>query len=553
MNSRSILVLVRRGCNSYDRYCEYIKPYLEVFGVPYEEIDEDCLCDRLDDGAALILFAQVDLRLSANASKKIVQAVEDGCGLFAASSSIIKNAEFEKFVEFIEFPMQTEGIELVVNNEHYITRFHRKNERIKLYSRLWFFQRSRLKDSEVLVSLGETPLLEIASFGKGKVVLMNTSDWISTDILGPVHGMDDIIREAIVWAAKKPFVMKGMPPFVAMRVDDVWGSWTDNETGNPLHWIDISNKYKLKPWLGVFTEDTNGKTAEIIKNYVLSGEATAFPHAFRGTDCTGPEPEDWIWYDHRHQRPWSEDVMQQRAAKAKEWFDEHSISISKIALPHYYEISECALPILLDWGCEFIGIATPTDAFYYSYEKIKCGPYRKFNARAASDKRPIYYADYLSCPNTPEVDKKLFNCMVEIRDVSGYELAPSNDVEKTIREGVEQLRRAILSGIPATVFTHETNYIRHITPENWEAEMKGITEGIEDLSPVYDTLDNIYRYVRASFNIKIENPKIGEDGKLEFSIKGFNDMDTKCYVFIEEGEDINVEERTIYKQVEYPR
>ena len=539
---------IRQGCYSYDRYCEYIKPYLDVFGMPYEEVDEDCLCDRLDDGAALILLAQVDLRLSENASKKIARAVESGCGLFATSSSILKNAEFEKFVEFTEFPIKTEGKELVVDSGHYITRFHKQNERIVLYNELLFFQSTRLKDSQVLVSLEGTPLLEAAKLGKGKIVLMNTLDWISTDILGPVRGMDDIIREAIVWAAKKPFVMKGMPPFVAMRVDDVWGSWKDDETENPLHWVEISNKYKLKPWLGVFTEDTNEKTAEIIKNYVMNGEATAFPHAFRGCECTGPEPEDWLWFDHRHQRPWNEDVMKQRAAKAKEWFDSHNISISKVALPHYYEISECALPILLDWECDFIGITTPTDVFYHSCEKLKCGPYRKINARAASDSRPVYYADYLSCPNTPEADRKLFNCVVEIRDVSGYELAPSNDVEKTVREGIEQLRRAILSGLPATVFTHETDYIRHITSENWEAEMKGITEGIEDLLPVYDTLDNIYRYVRASFNIKIENPRIGEDGKLEFSVKGFNDMDTKCYVFTEDGEKIKVEERTIPKQ-----
>ncbi len=539
---------VRRDCYSYGMYCEYIKPYLDVFGAPYEEIEEDFLCDRLDEGASLILLAQVDLRLSENASKRIVRALEDGCGLFATSSSIIKNAEFAKFAEFTETPLQTEGKELVINSGHYITRFHEQNESIKLYSELLFFQSTRLNNSKVLVSVEDTPLLEIADFGKGKIVLMNTPDWISTEVLGPVHGMDDIIREAIVWAAKKPFVIKGMPHFVAMRVDDVWGSWKDDESGNPLRWIEISNKYKLKPWLGVFTEDTDKKTAEIIEKYVVSGIATAFPHAFRGCECTGPEPEDWLWYDHRHRRPWNENVMKQRAAKAKEWFDSHNIPISKVALPHYYEISECAIPTILDWGCEFIGLTTPTDVFYHSYEKLKCGPYRKFNSRAASDSRPVYYADYLSCRNNPEADKKLFNCVVEIRDVSGYELAPSNDVEKTVREGVSQLRRAILSGIPAILFTHETDYIRHITPENWETEMKGITEGIEDLSPIYDTLDNIYRYVRASFNIKINDPKVGKDGKLHFSVNGTNDIDTKCYIFTEDGENINIEEMTIPKQ-----
>jgi len=49
-------------------------------------------------------------------------------------------------------------------------------------------------------------------------------------------------------------------------------------------------------------EDTDEKTTEIIRNYVENGQATAFPHTFRGCHSIDPETEDWLWYDHRHQR-----------------------------------------------------------------------------------------------------------------------------------------------------------------------------------------------------------------------------------------------------------
>ena len=103
----------------------------------------------------------------------------------------------------------------------------------------------------------------------------------------------------------------------------------------------------------------------------------------------------------------------------------------------------------------------------------------------------MYYADYLEFPNNRELDKKLFNCITEIRDVRGYELKPTNEVENTIDSGVRQLRRAIQSSVPAVLFTHESCWIQRITVENWEAEMDGIYKGIEDLNPVFETMDNI--------------------------------------------------------------
>ena len=549
MNSRNILIPIKKDCHSYNKYLEYIRPYLDVFGMPYEEIPTSSLLETLKDDAALILLTQPDLELSPEESTAIFDAIESGCGLFATCSSILDNTEFCEFAEPIELPKQCNSKEITFEKKHYITRYHKSRQSIALYSNLWFYQSSHLKNSITLISSGEAPLLEVSSFGHGKIVLMNTHDWISTDILGPVHGMDDIIREAIVWAAKKPFVMKGMPPFVAMRVDDVWGAWRNITPENPLLWLEIANKYGFKPWLGIFPDNISKKSISIARDYIEKGNATAFPHAFEGCEWTGSAPEDWLWYDHRHQRPWSDHIMKERAEKAKDWFEENRLPISKVALPHYYEMSECALPILLEWGCEFVGLQMPPDAFYLSGEKFKCGPYRKFNSRPAGDNRPVYYADYLSFPNKPVIDKKLFNCVIELHDVSGYELAPTNDVEKTISSGVEQLRRSIISGLPATLFTHESCWIQQVTPENWEAEIKGITEGIADLSPVFDTLDNICKYVRANHNIRITNPTVDESGNLDFTVTGTCDMDTKCYVFSESNSKIIKEERTIARNL----
>ncbi len=546
MSNRNIIIPVKYNTFGYDAYCELIRPYLDVFGMPYDEVELSSLPERLNKGAALILLAQPGLILSDDAAASIMDALKDGTGLICTDGAQMQSTAFEPICDSVSLPSPVSGSFISIEKEHYITRCHAKGERINLYSGDTFYKNVHLKGSSVLANIGNIPLLEIAEYNGAKIALWNSVSWIKSEILGPVHGMDDIFRDTIVWAAKKPFAMKGMPPFVGMRVDDVWGAWRDKSPENPLLWIEISNKYGFKPWLGVFQDNANEKTVSLIKKYVDDGIATAFPHAFAGCEWVASDiPEHWAYFDHRNSRPWSDEVMAENAERIKSWYDENGIPISKVALPHYYETGENALKYFIEWGCEYIGIHMPPDAPYRSGATLRCGPYRNYTPLPSNIRKPVYHADYLKFPHNPEIDGKLFNCVTEIRDVRGYELAPTNDVEPTIESGITQLRRAILSSVPAVLFTHESCWIQRITVENWEKEISAIAEGIADLEPIFDTMDNICRYVRASFNIKINSADLGSDGKLTLSVIGKNDMDTKYLVFTENGNDIIREWHTL--------
>ena len=63
--------------------------------------------------------------------------------------------------------------------------------------------------------------------------------------------------------------------------------------------------------------------------------------------------------------------------------------------------------------------------------------------------------------------------------------------------------------------------------------MEGIYKGIEDLNPVFETMDNICEYLRASHDITIQSACVNADGGLEVSVFGNNNMETKCIVFTE--------------------
>ena len=403
MSSRKIIIPVKKDCYGYLEYCELIRPYLDVFGMPYEEVDS--LAESLSDGAALVLLAQAGLVLSDGEAEAVMSAVKNGTGLVCMDGTILENAAFDEIRTYDYMPSPMSGSKIEITGKNYITRYHDVGESIELYSALSFYNNAALCNGTVVVKAGDAPLLEIAQYSCSKIVLWHSNGWIRTSVLGPVHGMDDIMRDSIVWAAKKPFVIKGMPPFVGMRVDDVWGAWRDKCPENPLLWIEISNKYGFKPWLGVFPDNIEEKSTELVCEYVKNGIATAFPHALSGCKWVGSDiPEEWAFFDPRRGKPWSDEKVKENANRVKEWFDDNNIPISRFALAHYYEVGENALPYFLQWGCEFVGVHIPPDASYRSQAGLKCGPYRKYSTLAGNVSRPVYYADYLESRVEPVND-----------------------------------------------------------------------------------------------------------------------------------------------------
>ena len=124
-----------------------------------------------------------------------------------------------------------------------------------------------------MATTSSQPFLAVTTSGQGRAVQWGTYDWMSHAVKGPIYGLDDLVWRSIVWAARKPFVMQGMPPFVTMRVDD--------ESG-PFWWIHIANEFGFKPWAGLFFHNIDESEAADLSDLVNAGQATAAIHAFNG-------------------------------------------------------------------------------------------------------------------------------------------------------------------------------------------------------------------------------------------------------------------------------
>src|SRR5262249_53339377 len=106
---------------------------------------------------------------------------------------------------------------------HFVSSRHTNNETLTLRSTLALTGVTLSPNATALATSGGRPLLVVRKYGLGRAVQWLSYDWIAASALGPIGGMDDLVWRGIVWAARKPFVIRGLPSFVTMRIDDVEG------------------------------------------------------------------------------------------------------------------------------------------------------------------------------------------------------------------------------------------------------------------------------------------------------------------------------------------
>jgi len=404
---------------------------------------------------------------------------------------------------------------------HWITARHEIGERLDT-AEMTLAGVEAPAEVDVLARCGDQPLLAVTTAGDGRAVQFGSYAWMSHDVRGPMYGLDDLVWRSLAWAARKPFVIQGLPPLVTLRVDDVSG---------PLDWIDVANEFGLAPWLGLFLHDMDEGESALLTDLIGAGQATASVHAYTGAD--------FFYYDHGAATDWPDDLVAAGFAEATEWHEEHDIPISPFVLPHYYEFGTNVFDGLDAWDVQFVGtVMSPGSPYGSSSPWLPIGPFRLYESGDSSEAVPFTYADYLSVPGHPEYDDRFFVCVTEIRDDAGYEWYPDGDVTATADRGVRQLRRALDSMAVATLFTHET-YIRSIAEDDWRAILQSVTDQVAGYDPQYVTQEVACQYARAVFESDITSATVETgSGRLTLVLDGETDIDTQLARFTDDGDDV---------------
>jgi hypothetical protein len=560
------LVLVNSRSPGYKDFAPYLEPYLIQFGVPYEVRD-------IAQGGAEPDFANYALIIIGHRAfdvprtfftqeqeRKLLAAVAGGAGLVSLDGLLIAWADrrphvlygyaSELFALGLTAPAQAATITIGVPTanaadaptSHYITSLGPVPRTVRLKRAILISGLVAGPGVSVLARCGSQPLLMTARHGSGRTAVWTSYEWTRPDVKGKLYGLDDLVWRSLVWAARKPFVMRGMPHYLALRIDDVSGVGLG--ANRHLGYVETANHYGLKPWLGVFLDDLreNPEAVQTLAKLTQQGLATASVHARRWANFFYlDEP---LWHDERGANiaghDWPEDQVSNNFADAGRFFQDHGIPKSKVVIPHNYEFGSNVFSGLEQWGAEFVSTPVAPGKGYGS-ETLRAAPYLKPEYPFASNGNdPIYIADWLEVPGHAEFDHKFFNFLEEVRDVAGYEWAPSGvPVQEAIRRGLVECQREFDSMLPAVLFTHESDHIRHIQPADWDEILKGVMDGLKPYQPVPVTLDFLSQYLRALLTSRLKAARYdveSGDGSVEF--EGFSDLPTEFYIFEQTGQDM---------------
>jgi len=542
---QSAIVIVNSESPNYSGFSLFIQPYLKNFGIPYAVLDitSERISQNIGEYAVIIIGHNYldpgHAYLDQAQESYILAAIQNGTGLvnFDNYLSLDSNLPLYQFIDHIfGFAYSQPAIESGITFTSspgglgsFITANHQIGENVDT-GVMNLAGIIAPHNVSVLAVCGSSPFLAVATSGFGRAVQWGSYDWMSISTKGPIAGLDDLVWRSIVWAARKPFPMQGLLNFVTMRVDDCSG---------PFWWINTCNEFGLKPWLGLFINEINDEETATLSAITNAGKATASIHAFSSSD--------FFFYDHFSGGNFPNDLINSYYNMGTQWHLSRDIPISKFVVPHYYEFGTNALTGLKNWGIEFIGTVIDIGQPYYGSPWTAGRPYRLNEPFwPASLSLPFSYADFIVVPGHQEFDRQFFNCLTEIRDVSGYEWFPNNDVSGSIDRGTRQIKRAFDSMVLGTLFTHEY-LIQDIYPDNWRAIIQGIVNSLASYNPIFITMDEACKYLRAIVNTDITEASYDPILQtLTVTLAGQSDMKTKIHVFSGEGESI------IAKMMEIP-
>ena len=221
---------------------------LSHFGIPFRVADlaRGRLHDDVLNGCRAARVAQEHLggRLGEGGQAMLLRALDKGMGLVSFDADLAGyGAEWLRAAGLAGVGRGGEVVTggtpaLAVREANHPITWWQDGERHKVLKMPVPTALARVSDGTALLE-DETgaPMLVACRSGRGKIVqwLVSPKLWLR-QYFGHTFGLDDVWLRGITWAARKPFVMKAMPPFVRFRFDDCQGLW---RSARDLAFVDV--------------------------------------------------------------------------------------------------------------------------------------------------------------------------------------------------------------------------------------------------------------------------------------------------------------------------
>jgi hypothetical protein len=515
---------------------------LRHMGLPYQVLDlalTGLTLETLADLRAVLLAqAHLGLSLPTAGAEAIDSAVRAGLGLICFDSDLAAyNQPLGHMLgltgEALSIPCSRVRL---AHDQHFITGTRQAGETLVFTEPVGFTRLdapSLAGSADCLLLSGDGwPALVARQVGRGRVVTwtLHPQVW-SNAYFGHAMGLDDLFWKGIVWAARKPFVMKAMPPFVTYLEDDGSSSY------NHFRYLDIFNDHGYLPHIELHVldidkvmHDVGGQDSQAIKAKFDAGLATFGAHAFTYNHH--------IYFDHAGRRPYADAVLAENFRRVDEKFRSWGVTLSRFANPHFGEVGLNALPYLRERGVEFTGALLPFGVAWFEerleLKELKLAPYG----------RSGFVLDYM--PDHPEFFG--VNALIMPRQMTGVPMVASeflwnntifwdehpegNDLPGAADQALAQMRLGLDSLFFGELYTHEQRIAVLSMPE-LEDILKLIDRGLAKHSYVNRPYAYIAEYARSKVESRLTDVSVNAGGQVTCDLGGRTTLTTSVYLFTE--------------------
>ncbi|MEZ2345752.1 BACON domain-containing protein [Terriglobus sp. RCC_193] len=250
----------------------------------------------------------------------------------------------------------------------------------------------------VVAELGTDPLILATTYGRGRIVDFTTYDYLHADRFGFVQGVDDLFWRSVVWAARKPFVLRGYPRIAAIQMDDnepgvmsrIPDMWNTSLTGT------VASDGTGGPWMPQLNMQLSslatagGERAQMI-SAINSNYLHTSPHGLAygsGGDLY------WNLTVPNTDAQWQANIASALTWKLGQGGTDTFPTFGRSMVAHYWDISDnSGYEMWNSLGLRYITSPQAPGTYYFNYPKtpaqrIPLGPFRIY------EQPPVYPTDY---------------------------------------------------------------------------------------------------------------------------------------------------------------
>src|SRR5579859_2331028 len=536
------VVVDSRAAADWSAVDETVLAALRHMGIPYQVLDlaQARLTPSVLDGLRAVLLAQAGLgrSLPAADAEALDTATRAGLGLICFDSDLAAYAA--PLAQTLGLTGTAHSLQCsqvrLAHDRHFITGTRQRGETLFFTQPVGFtrVEAPSLADPEhcLLLSGDGWPALVARQVGRGRVVTwtLHPQVW-SNACFGHAMGLDDLFWKGIVWAARKPFIMKAMPPFITYLEDDGSSSY------NHFRYLDVFNDHGYLPQVELHLEDIDkvlhdvqGQDSRAMKAKYDAGLATFAAHAFTYNHH--------IYFDHAGRRPFPDAELAHNFQRVDEKLKSWGIRLSRFANPHFGEVGLNALPYMRERGVEFIGALLPFGVAWFE-EQVE----RK-EVRLAPYGRSGFVFDYM--PGHPEFFG--VNALIMPRQMTGVPMVASeflwnytifwdehpagNDLAGAANQALAQMRLGLDSLFFGELYTHEQR-IAVLSMGELDEILTLIDRGLARHTTIQRPYEYIAEYARSKVESWLTEVSVNDGGLVTCDLAGRATLTTSLYLFTE--------------------